>query len=171
MSSWLASIRRAVDLEPDHISVYLFEMDEKSRLGNEVLRHGSQMHAAAVPDEDFMAAAHEKAQEILAGHGYNQYEISNFPVHGFESPQNQKYRRLKPYAGLGAGAHSFDGARRWANVTAVDEYQEVILRGISPIMENKKLSAEEQLEEFFFLGLRQKNGVNLQTARDQWGTA
>jgi putative oxygen-independent coproporphyrinogen III oxidase len=171
MASWLASVGVALNLEPEHISIYLFEVDEKSRLGNEVLHHGSHMHAEAVPDDDFMAAAYEKTQEMLTRHGYIQYEISNFALPECESRHNQKYWRLEPYVGLGAGAHSFNGVRRWANVTAVETYQENISRGDSPISENKALSAEEQLEEFFFLGLRQKDGVDLQTARNQWGKA
>lgn len=167
--SWLASVDDALRLEPGHISIYLFEVDEKSRLGNEVLRHGRHLHAEAVPGDDFMAAAYEQARELLACHGYVQYEISNFALPGRNSRHNQKYWRMDPYVGLGAGAHSFDGARRWANITAVETYQENVLRGDSPIAENRALSAREQLEEFFFLGLRQKDGVNLQTARRQWG--
>jgi putative oxygen-independent coproporphyrinogen III oxidase len=168
-TSWLASVREALELEPEHISIYLFEIDEKSRLGNEVLRHGSHLHAGSVPDDDFMAAAYETAMELLAGQGYAQYELSNFAVPGRESRHNQKYWRLQPYAGLGAGAHSFDGARRWANVTAAEAYQDKLARGESPITENRALTPAEQLEEFFFLGLRQKDGVDLQTARRHWG--
>ncbi|HEV2351923.1 MAG TPA: radical SAM family heme chaperone HemW [Terriglobia bacterium] len=167
--SWLASVGEALKLEPEHISIYLFEVDEKSRLGSEVIHHGSHLHADTVPDDDFMAAAYEKAQELLAGQGYVQYEISNFALPGRESRHNQKYWRLEPYVGLGAGAHSFDGAHRWANVTEVETYQGNISRGDSPITEHRLLSAGEQLEEFFFLGLRQKNGVDLQTARRKWG--
>jgi oxygen-independent coproporphyrinogen-3 oxidase len=170
-SSWLASIKTAIELEPEHVSIYLFEIDEKSRLGNEVMRHGSHLHAGAVPNDEFMAAAYEKAQELLAAQGFIQYEISNFALPGRESRHNQKYWRLEPYIGLGAGAHSFGGAHRWANFSAVESYQESISRGNSPIAEKHALSADEQLEEFFFLGLRQKAGVDLQMARQQWGEA
>jgi oxygen-independent coproporphyrinogen-3 oxidase len=169
--SWTESVREAVKLKPDHISIYLFEIDEKSRLGNEVFRHGTNFHAEAVPDDDFMAAAYEKAQELLAHEGYVQYEISNFALPGRESTHNQKYWRLEPYVGIGAGAHSFDGARRWSNATKVEAYEEKICHGDSPIAENRALSCQEQLEEFFFLGLRQRDGVDLEWARRQWGDA
>ncbi|HLY63631.1 MAG TPA: radical SAM family heme chaperone HemW [Terriglobia bacterium] len=169
--SWHESIIEALKLRTDHLSIYLFEIDEKSRLGNEVIRHGSHLHAAAVPDDDFMAAAYEQAQGLLTGEGYAQYEISNFALPGFESLHNQKYWRMEPYLGIGAGAHSFDGAHRWANVTSVEIYQEKIGLGDSPIVEKRVLSVEEQLEEFFFLGLRQRDGVDLDWARRKWGEA
>ena len=168
-SSWLASVTAALDLRPEHISIYLFEVDQKSRLGEEVLKHGIRFHAETVPDDDFMAAAYETAQELLAAADYIQYEISNFALPRCESRHNQKYWQLKPYIGLGAGAHSFDGVRRWENETAVEAYQEKVAGESSPIREAHELSTDEQLEEFFFLGLRQRDGVDLQVARRQWG--
>jgi oxygen-independent coproporphyrinogen-3 oxidase len=168
-SSWLASVRAAIDLAPEHISVYLFEVDGKSRLGGEVINEGARYHAPAVPGDDFMADAYEAARAMLAAAGYVQYEISNFALPGFESAHNRKYWQLKPYVGLGAGAHSFDGTRRWANEVAVEKYQELVARRESPIVEMRELSTQEQIEEFFFLGLRQKAGVSLIEAREYWG--
>jgi len=170
-SSWRATVTAAIDLQPEHISVYLFEIDEKSRLGGEVLRAGSRYHAATVPDDDFMADAYELAQRMLREAGYIHYEISNFALPGRESRHNQKYWRLEPYLGFGAGAHSFDGARRWANESSVETYQAKIARGETPIAEVLRLSSEEQLEEFFFLGLRQKEGVHLAQAQRRWGAS
>ncbi len=168
-SSWLGSLREAVWLEPQHVSVYLFEVDEKSRLGNEVLRHGTRYGADRVPSDEFMADAYEAARAALSKEGYVQYEISNFALPGFESRHNQRYWQLKPYVGLGAGAHSFDGHRRWANETAPEVYQGKLARGASPIAELHILGSEEQLEEFFFLGLRLRQGVDLTIARRRWG--
>jgi putative oxygen-independent coproporphyrinogen III oxidase len=167
--SWLASLGQALALSPEHVSVYLFEIDDKSRLGGEVLRHGTRYHAAAVPDEEFMAGAYETARELLEREGYAQYEISNFALPGHESRHNQKYWRLEPYLGLGAGAHSFDGSRRWSNETAVQVYETKLGRGESPVTETWVLSPAQQLEEFFFLGLRQRKGVDLRLAANRWG--
>jgi oxygen-independent coproporphyrinogen III oxidase len=168
-SSWSGSLRQVMRLRPEHVSVYLFEVDEKSRLGSEVLGHGTRYGAAQVPSDEFMAEAYETACELLSKEGYVQYEISNFALPGFESQHNQGYWRLRPYLGLGAGAHSFDGCRRWANETAPEVYQDKLARGTSPIAEVRFLSSEEQLEEFFFLGLRQRQGVDLTIARRRWG--
>jgi len=122
--SWRDTLRTAAQLRPAHVSVYLFEIDEKSRLGREVLCHGSRYHADAVPDENFVIEAYDTAREFLKGEGYVQYEISHFALPGYESRHNLKYWELKSYVGLGAGAHSFDGERRWANETAPGVYTE-----------------------------------------------
>ena len=71
--------------------------------------------------------------------------------------------------GLGAGAHSFDGMRRWSNHTEVHHYLEKLGAGLSPIEDVHTLPDEEQAEEFFFLGLRQVEGVDLNLARERWG--
>ncbi len=171
MDSWLASLRAALALRPEHLSIYLFEIDEKSRLGREVLSEGARYHAAKVPGEEFIAEAYENARDVLAGEGYRQYEISNFALPGYESRHNQKYWRLEPYVGLGAGAHSFDGACRWTNEEAVEEYESRLERKDSPIAQIRRLTPEEQVEEFFFLGLRQREGIDLDSAFDRWGRA
>jgi|SRR5690348_649632 len=170
-ASWNSSLESAIAQRPEHLSIYLFEIDENSRLGGEVLRHGMRYHAAAMPDEDFMADAYELAREKLRQAGYIQYEISNFAIPGREAIHNRKYWQLKPYLGLGAGAHSFDGQFRWENATAVDEYERRLALGESPICEQRRLTADAQLEEFFFLGLRQLDGIHLAEARRRWGSA
>jgi len=170
-TSWLESLRVTAQIRPEHISIYLFEVDEKSRLGSEVLRHGTRYHAETVPDENFMVEAYEAARAFLRQEGYIQYEISNFALPGYESHHNQKYWKLEPYLGLGAGAHSFEGERRWANEAVPEAYAARVLRGDSPITEMRLLSLEEQLEEFFFVGLRQSQGVDLALASRRWGAS
>jgi len=71
--------------------------------------------------------------------------------------------------GLGAGAHSFDGEHRWANETAPEVYVQKLARGDSPIAEVCRLSPQEQLEEFFFVGLRLREGIDLAMASRRWG--
>lgn len=169
-ASWNSSLESAIAQRPEHLSIYLFEIDEKSRLGGEVLRHGARYHAGAIPDEDFMADSYDLARAQLRQAGYRQYEISNFALPGRESIHNQKYWQLEPYLGLGAGAHSFDGRFRWENATAVEEYESRLARRESPIFEQRRLTAEAQLEEFLFLGLRQLDGIHLAEARRRWGS-
>jgi oxygen-independent coproporphyrinogen-3 oxidase len=108
---------------------------------------------------------------VLSGAGYIQYEISNFARPGFESLHNRKYWRLDPYLGIGAGAHSFDGRSRWANVTAQDDYAARLARGDLPIEAWRPIEISEQIEEFFFLGLRQREGIDLRRALSLWGTS
>ena len=169
--SWQCSLEGAASLSPEHISVYLFELDEKSRLGKEVINRGSRYHAEEVPHEDFQATCYEVAREFLLGEGYAQYEISNFARPRYESRHNRKYWQLHPYLGLGAGAHSFDGNVRWQNVESPELYQTRLENGESPVAECLASSSGELVEEFFFLGLRQREGVNLNDARARWGQA
>ena len=167
--SWQRNLEAVLRLKPQHISLYLFEIDEKSRLGREVRQGGTRYHATAVPNEEFMADAYEIGREVLGREGYVQYEISNFALTGYESRHNLKYWQRAPYVGLGAGAHSFDGVNRWANEDDARLYIDRLAGMRSPIASVRKLSPEEQLEEFFFLGLRQVEGVSLDRARKQWG--
>ena len=169
--SFRRSLEAMVKLRPEHVSLYLFEVDEKSRLGREVVHGRNRYHAGTVPSDEFMADAYESGCAFLADAGYAQYEISNFALPRFESRHNQKYWQLESYVGLGAGAHSFDGARRWSNQVDVQGYMAKVDAGQSPIDEFRVLTTEEQVEEFFFLGLRQVAGVNLQSARDRWGAS
>lgn len=166
--SWLAGVDRALALAPEHLSIYIFEADDKSRLGRELHQSGNRYHAGSVPDEEFMAWAYEEARRRLSESGYRQYEISNFARPGFESKHNLKYWNLDPYLGLGAGAHSFDGRRRWSNVEEVGEYRSRLASGKSPISEFRVLDEVQQVEEFFFLGLRRRAGVDLNEAIARW---
>jgi oxygen-independent coproporphyrinogen-3 oxidase len=168
-TSWPNTLRTAAHVRPEHLSLYLLEIDAKSRLGREVLQHGLRYHAAAVPSDEFTAKAYEAGREFLAREGYAQYEISNFALPGYASRHNQKYWQLAPYIGLGAGAHSFDGERRWANEADPMVYQERLTSEASAIAEVCCLSPEEQIEEFFFLGLRQCQGISLSLAAQRWG--
>jgi len=168
-TSWQETLRAALDLAPEHVSVYIFEVDEKSRLGGEVLRHGTRYRADAVPSEEFVTEAYNAARRQLMDAGYAQYEISNFALPGCESLHNRKYWRLDSYIGIGAGAHSFDGAHRWSNEVQPEIYAQRLDSGASPVAEKNMLSVEEQLEEFFFLGLRERAGVDPGLARSRWG--
>jgi len=168
-TTWQHSLATVGEIRPEHASIYIFEIDEKSRLGGELVRHGSRYHAEAVPSEEFMAEAYEEARTFLRGRGYRQYEISNFALPGCESLHNLKYWRFEPYIGVGAGAHSFDGEHRWSNCVSTAEYENKLARGESPIAEFRKLSHEEQVEEFFFTGLRRAEGVDLARAERRWG--
>ncbi len=170
-TSWAVSLEAIARLRPDHVSIYIFEIDEKSRLGSEVLKHGTLVHASAVPDEDFAAGAYETGRKFLKRLGYRQYEISNFALPGCESRHNLKYWRLEPYIGLGAGAHSFDGEHRWSNADSPSEYSARLARGGSAIENFRQLSHDELIEEFFFTGLRQADGVDLAGAGLRWSAA
>ena len=159
--SWRVSLDALLDLNPAHLSVYMFEVDEDSRLGRELLEGGARYRAGAVPTEEHVADFYCAAVEFLRAAGFNHYEISNFARPGFESRHNLKYWSDEPYFGFGVEAHSYDGERRWANTDSLERYLETMERGESPIADCKVLRSQERLEERLFLGLRRRRGVSL----------
>jgi oxygen-independent coproporphyrinogen-3 oxidase len=150
--SWSASLEWIERIEAPHVSIYMLEVDEDSRLGREVLFHGIRYGAQAVPPDDEIAGMYETAVERLAALGLARYEISNFARPGCESLHNLKYWRLEPYIGFGADAHSFDGQWRWQNVESVEEYVK------RPRPEESRVRANLS-EERFFVGLRLMEGI------------
>jgi oxygen-independent coproporphyrinogen-3 oxidase len=154
--SWALSLDWIERLAPPHVSVYLFEVDEDSRLGLEVLNNGARYGASAVPDEETMATLYETAVERLGAMGINRYEISNFARPGRESLHNLKYWTLDPYIGFGADAHSFDQGMRWGNVEAAAEYVSSGRAGRPVRLDATEAAADE---ERFFVGLRLMSGI------------
>jgi len=167
--SWRQSLEELAALAPEHVSVYLLEIDEGSRLGKELLLGGGKYSAGAVPSEDEMADYYEMAQEALGAAGYHHYEISNWAKPGFESKHNLKYWRREPYLGFGAGAHSFSGTERWANAHDAAGYVAAVQNGRLPVEQHEKLTAESALEEELFLGLRQLDGIDLGRIEQEYG--
>lgn len=160
-ASWEESARELIALRPEHVSIYMLEIDEGSRLGRESLAGGARYGAEQIPPDDAIADFYESACARLADVGYNHYEISNWALPGFCSRHNLKYWCRVPYLGLGAGAHSFDGARRWANAHDSAQYVSEIERGILPREQIEPVTREQALEEELFLGLRQLEGIDL----------
>jgi oxygen-independent coproporphyrinogen-3 oxidase len=154
-ASWRESLNWIARLQPDHVSVYMLEVDEDSRLGREILAGGARYGAAARPSDEVTADLYEIAVERLAALGLHRYEISNFALPGRESRHNLKYWRLESYVGFGADAHSFDGRFRGQNPESVSDY----LSDRRP----ERVEANP-LEERFFVGLRLAQGIRPEPA-------
>ncbi len=162
-AAWSESLSWIERLEPPHVSVYMLEIDEDSRLGNEVLLNGRRYGAPDVPNDELTAEFYETAVERLGQMGIQRYEISNFARPGFESLHNLKYWQLEPYAGFGADAHSFDGVVRGQNIESPSEYVERMESGQSARIDTAPSNAAE---ERFFVGLRLTHGI--QPRADEW---
>lgn len=167
--SWQQSLEELIALGPEHVSVYLLEVDEGSRLGKELLTGGTRYSAAAVPREDEMAEFYEMAQEELGAAGYRHYEISNWAKPGFASKHNLKYWEREPYLGFGAGAHSYSVTQRWANAHDAVTYVSAIESGRLPVEQLESVTAEQALEEELFLGLRQLRGIDVRRLEKEYG--
>lgn len=169
--SWKQSLDELLALGPEHVSVYLLEVDEGSRLGKELLAGGTRYSAAKVPSEDEMAEFYEMAQESLRAARYRHYEISNWAKPGFESKHNLKYWKREAYLGFGAGAHSFSGSQRWANAHDAAAYVSAIESRRLPVEQLENVTTEQALEEELFLGLRQLDGIDVGRIEKEYGVA
>ncbi len=170
-ATWEESLENLLRLRPEHVSIYLMEIDEGSRLGREVLAGGTRYSAGALPDDDAMAAFYERACAGLGTEGYEHYEISNWALPGFPSRHNLKYWRREPYLGIGAGAHSFDGQARWANPHDPAEYVAAIETGTLPAEQYEIITPQAALDEELFLGLRQLEGIDLARIERQYNAS
>jgi oxygen-independent coproporphyrinogen-3 oxidase len=155
------SLDWAERLDAPHVSVYMLEVDEDSRLGLEILGDGSRYGAGDRPSDELTVELYERAVDRLASMGVHRYEISNFARLGHESRHNLKYWRLEPYVGFGADAHSFDGRVRRQNVEQAEPYVERIEHGESACVEE---TAADASEERFFVGLRLSEGIQPEAA-------
>ena len=169
--SWEYSLEQAIATGVPHVSVYMLEVDEDSRLGRELIAGGTKYHAHFVPDDDLTADFYETACERLHAAGIEQYEISNFAREGFESQHNLKYWTRQPYLGFGVDAHSMLPSANSGNAESVrlattDDYDRFF---VAADFKASAVSAEQALEESFFLGLRLNRGVDLGRLREQFG--
>ena len=160
--TWEESVAQILQMRPEHLSIYMLEIDEGSRLGAESLAGGKRYSATKIPADDSIADFYDSACARLAQSGYEHYEISNWALPGMRSRHNSKYWQRKPYLGFGAGAHSFDGEKRWSNVHDSARYVNCIEQGISPREQMEMVTSAQALEEELFLGLRQLDGVDLE---------
>ena len=177
-ASWRESFDAAIECGVPHVSVYMLEVDEDSRLGREILLGGTKYGAELVASEDEVAERYAAAYEWLEANGVMQYEISNFAREGHASRHNMKYWRREPYVGFGLDAHSMlracshglkagEGAVRWGNTDQLDRYEVQGSRFKSPEVE--WIGTEKGFEEAMFLGLRMNVGVDLEALRAEFG--
>ena len=169
-SSWQESLAETMGTGAPHVSVYMLEVDEDSRLGRELIAGGTRYHAHFVPNEEVTADFYLAACRTLEAAGVMQYEISNFARAGLESRHNLKYWTRQPYLGFGVDAHSMlistaAGAEavRFATADSLEQY----VAGAG--LQRTTVSPATALEESFFLGLRLNRGVDLRKMATSFG--
>ena len=154
--SWQDTVKRALELAPEHISAYGLKVEEGTPLFRRV------EEGEALPDDDTQADCYLWAAERLAQAGYEQYEISNFAKPGFTSRHNLKYWLTKPYMGFGPGAHSDFGGRRYSFQRDLDGYIKGILEGGVIVDEDEAIPEKERFGEYLMLRLRTAQGIEEQ---------
>ncbi len=162
-ADWRAGLAAAIGLGPDHVSCYALQLalapDEWAappRPG--ALRWRERM--APLQDDGLAAEQYAIAEELLAAAGYRHYELSSWALPGRESRHNAAYWARRPYTGIGAGAHSYDGTdeRSW-NVRDLDEYLTAVEGGRRPVAGVDRLDEGARAFEAMALGLRRIDGV------------
>ena len=170
LQSWRDSVDEALASGVEHVSVYMLEIDEGSRLGREALAGGVRYGAGALPSDDEVAAWYGLACGWLAEGGLPQYEISNF---GQASRHNVKYWRRAPYVGFGLDAHSMlrcgAGGVRWGNSGEMEEYLGSALGARGWVRTVDRVALAAGFEEALFLGMRMNCGVFLPDLRAEFG--
>ena len=170
--SWKHSVDAAIATDVPHVSVYMLEVDEDSRLGREMLAGSGRYHADAVPQDHEIADMYGVACAALGAAGIAQYEISNFARAGMESRHNEKYWLRQPYLGVGMDAHSMlqcEGEHAAIRLAATDDLNKFLEHGAQ--VEATPVDAQAALEEAWFLGLRRNAGARLADIEVEFGAA
>jgi len=176
LGTWIETLDDALDLEPDHLSLYALTLDDPDAEGLTgpdgdhvpTTRGARRWRDAALPsqDEDRAAAQYYHAVDRLAAHGWRGYEISNWARPGHESRHNLAYWDRRPYEAVGPGAHAFDGATRRWNAANLGRYVEALApNGASGPAPHLPPGGHEPIEEATaaaeatILGLRTDRGL------------
>lgn len=189
VEKYLASLNKAIQLKPEHISAYSLIIEKGTpfyeKYKFDAVKREAGMPTEYLPSEDTEYEIYQKTQDILTQAGYHHYEISNYARTGYECRHNIGYWKRKNYLGLGLGASSCMDNVRYSNVTQLDSYIEetkqiehIRLQGEdgTPMAYATNLHEKadaigrmEQIEEFMFLGLRMTDGITRQEFASTFG--
>lgn len=174
LSRWRQTLEEAIALGPEHLSLYILSLEKGTPLHTHV-----SSGALPTPDEDEAAAMYELAEELLAQAEYGHYEISNWArlspsdaisgIPTLASRHNLKYWRHEPYLGLGAGAHSYDGVTRFANMGDPAAYIGQLRQGETPLAEIETLNGAQHMGEAMMLSLRLVSGIEHRIFEERFG--
>jgi oxygen-independent coproporphyrinogen-3 oxidase len=181
MTAWQHTVRKAIALRPDHLSLYALSLEEGTPLADAVA-HGR----LPPPDADLAADMYLWAEDALAAAGYQHYEISNWALPGRQCRHNLTYWLNESYLGLGAGAHSCFGGFRFANVKEPHRYIPLVeesakghghlaeglapfLTGLGHVASVEQMTAARTVAETVVLGLRLVEGLPLEEFRRRFG--
>jgi oxygen-independent coproporphyrinogen-3 oxidase len=164
VTRWLESVERAIEVGPEHLSLYILELYPNAPLRDDMARGGWTQ----APDE-VAADMYEESMERLDEAGYEQYEISNVAKPGRRSRHNVKYWLDGEWVGFGCGAHSTYGGSRWRNVSATEDYVARVSTGADVVVERILSDRDTRLGEALITGLRLTEGVEVSRLAARYG--
>lgn len=161
LSAWEVQIEQALQLGVQHISTYCLSYEEGTRM-TRMLEQGEITEV----DEDTENAMYDLLVARLTAAGFEHYEVSNFALPGYRSRHNSSYWNRTPYLGLGAGAHSYDGARtRSWNPDDLEAYIRAQENG-EDATTCETLTDTDLYNERIMLGLRTAEGIAIEELHD-----
>jgi oxygen-independent coproporphyrinogen III oxidase len=180
LSSWEHSLKRAIDLAPEHFSLYALIIEPGTALSN-----WYQKGLIAPQDQDLEADMYERAIELLELAGYEQYEISNWAKKDtkddFRCRHNLQYWFNLPYIGVGAGAHGYLGNVRTENVVEIESYlrrfrqddrESYAFPETPATIHTEMIDRATQMRDFMWLGLRLvKDGISEERFYHSFGSS
>ena len=172
LRSYINTLESIIDINPNHISSYSLQVEKGTFLDQQVTQK-----KITVASDDTSAAMYKITQNLLSKKGFSQYEISNWSKDGFNSEHNLKYWKLKPYIGVGPGAHSYISKERFSIIKSPKKYimgskllkqndeDNIIkkinfLKDISFLDVYESYDKENEMLEFLMLSLRLEEGIN-----------
>ena len=163
IETWSRTLREAAALQPEHLSAYSLIIEEGTPF--------AAMKLPDLPSEDEDREIYHFTGQYLAENGYKRYEISNYAREGYECRHNCGYWTGHQYLGLGLGASSDLGGERFRNPDQIETYRTLIENGnLSSLRcEIHKMTQEDRMEEFMFLGLRMTDGVSEREFEERFG--
>jgi oxygen-independent coproporphyrinogen-3 oxidase len=172
LADWRDGLDRALALRPDHLSLYALQLALAPDEWAAPPRRGAlrwRQRMVTRQDDGLAAAQYELAEELLAAEGMGHYELSSWAWSGFESRHNSAYWERRPYTGVGAGAHSFDGASRSWNERELDRYLARTEAGERALAGGEQLDEPTRAFEAIALGLRRVAGVSRAAFAQEFG--
>ncbi len=158
------TLKEVIKLEPTHLSFYGLIVEKGTKFYD--LNNRGKLN---LPDEDLERAMYHKGMEYLVSNGYEHYEISNFAKKGYECKHNLFYWELKPYIGLGIGAHSNIFGKRYWNFAYIKEYISSLDNGSFPVSGEEVIDKDMEMAEYCILGLRLIRGIDKKNFLGRFG--
>jgi oxygen-independent coproporphyrinogen-3 oxidase len=154
--SWAADLDVLLSLAPEHVSLYGLTVEP----GTAVARWIGRGATVEAPEEAY-EGEYLHAHELLAGAGYEHYEVSNFARPGYRACHNAAYWAGVPYVGLGPAAHEFDGTTRRWNQPAYTQWLGAVSNDTDPAAGRERLTPDNRVSEQVYLELRTVEGTVL----------
>ncbi|MBT4921734.1 MAG: radical SAM family heme chaperone HemW [Rickettsiales bacterium] len=168
LKAWERNLNRALEFNSNHISLYQLTIEK----GTEFYRQFKKDNLA-IMDDDSQADLYDFTYSKTKKHGFERYEVSNFAKAGYESQHNLNYWRSGDYVGIGAGAHSRitkDNIKyAFVNYHMPKKWCQENLANGNAIQSKESLDQNTQIEEYIMMGLRLKEGINLQDFSKKFG--